>query len=105
MIKLYPGQCGTRISKRVQGVHEKVHDSPPATRLFGLVINCVRCGVGMACPLDRKYCRYGLAFLVINVTLDKLQHAAVKEIPIILTSFAWSKIASGVLKDPKRKMC
>ncbi len=24
----YPGQCGTRISKRVQGVHEKVHDSP-----------------------------------------------------------------------------
>ena len=34
--------------------------------------------------MDRKYCRYGLAFLVINLTLDKLQPAAVKEIPIIL---------------------
>ncbi len=68
-------------------------------------MNCVPCSVGMAWPPDRKYCRHGLAILVINLKLDKLRPAAVKEIPIILISLAWSKITSGVPKDPKRKMC
>ena len=72
---------------------------------FGLVINCMPCSDGMACPPDQKYCRHDVAFLAINLTLDKVQPAAVKEIPIILVSLAWSKIASRVPKDPKRKMC